>query len=832
MMMKENYLYLPCELFDSLREPLILLSDSFTFQYVNKSFSNLVGKHKDDIEGFSITTLFKPSDLARLLPELKRALGGEKFSTYLHFQQNDEFIKYRLDFFPRLAENKTVNDIIISFSRQVSENSDDCIAKNNTEQKPGKSDKNPDLQEIEKMFDIITEYSNDLIYMTDMEQNFIFFSPSVERVLGYSLPEAYNLHVKDIMTKESFDYQLDLFNKHLEYYSDDLSRVQAIDRVELVRKDGTRFWSETNASLILDEHNKPAGIFGISRDISAQKEREQSLKEKSEYYKILAEYAADLIFMIDIEEEQKINYISPSVKNILGYSEDEVYSLSVRDVLTKESYDYQKQILKERLKKSPGYSTVTKTIELQLVHKDGRKIWGESHARLIANDHGEPMEIIGIIRDINDRKNAEEKDKKYQRDLLWLSQSATKFLTLETEDAIYDYIGKTLSYWIENAVFVVNKVNESNDTVTVKNVYGISNNTLNKAINILGINPVGRSYPFVDNLKNLYRQNRIVKFEGGLNDFSFGYFSGFLLKQIERVFGIEQIYTIGLKRHNHWYAIIHIFKTKTPELNEKNLLETFLNQASIVLQRKQIEQQWLRAKEEAEQSNRLKTAFLSNMSHEIRSPLNIIMGYSQMLEDHSISPDEKMNYIDSIKNSSEKLMHVIDDIILISKIETGQLELEKETFNMNDLLNNIFYEYNELANEKGNKLEFEGEGNSNDCNVYSDFNKVKQIIDKLLDNAIKFTDSGKISLGFKKKGSYFQFKVSDTGQGIPFELKEKVFDNFYQVDHLNTRKFEGTGLGLSISKSLVRTLGGDIWVDSENGQGTTVFFTVPVEEPS
>jgi len=830
--MNSNFQYLPCEFLDILSEPVSLISDSFTFEFVNHSFCNLFNKEKKELEGLNITSLFKPADLARLLPEIRRAFNGEKFSITFHLQNANAVIPYQLFMFPRYCQNETVNRIVLSFKQDGEPKISNEFSNFKSDWKSLKFEKLPDLQEIKKMFNTIAEYSNDLIYMTDMEQNFTYLSPSVDKILGYSLPEAYNLHVKDVMTEESYNYQLDLFKKHLEYYADDLSNVQAIDQIEMVRKDGTRFWSETNASLILDENNNPAGIFGISRDISAQKEKEQALKEKSEYYKILTEYATDLIFKIDIEKEQKINYISPSVKNILGYSEEEIYALTIKDVLTKESYDYQKQILTDRLKKTPGYSTVTRTIELQLKHKDGRKIWGESHARLIANEKGQPKEIIGIIRDISERKKAEEKDKKYQHDLLWLSQSATKFLTLETEDAIYDYIGKTLSYWIDNAVFVVNKINESNDTVTVKNVYGISHSFFTKVIEILGFNPVGNTYQFVDELKQLYRQNRIVRFEGGLRDFSFGYFSGFLLKQVERLLKIKGIYSIGLKRQNHWYAIIHIFKTKSPELNEKNLLETFLNQASIVLQRKQIEQQWLKAKEEAEQNNRLKTAFLSNMSHEIRTPLNIIIGYNQMLEDDSISSDEKMRYIESIKESSEQLLHVIDDIILISKVETRQLELVKETFNINDLLNNVIFEYSELARKRGNLLEFDDESNNYDILIYSDFDKIKQIISKLMDNAIKFTDSGRISLGLEQKANYLQFNVSDTGEGIPFEQKEKVFDNFYQVDHLNNRKFEGTGLGLSICKSLVKSLGGDIWVGSDESRGTTIYFTVPFENPN
>jgi PAS domain S-box-containing protein len=829
--MNSNFQYFPCEFLDILSEPVSLISDSFTFEFVNHSFCNLFNKEKKELEGLNITSLFKPADLARLLPEIRRAFNGEKFSITFHLQNANAVIPYQLFMFPRYSQNETVNSIVLSFKQDGEPKISNEFSNFKSDWKLLEFENLPDLQEIKKMFNIIAEYSNDFIYITDMDQNFTYLSPSVEKFLGYSLLEAYNLHVKDIMTEESYNYQLNLFKSYLEKYADDLSNVRAIDQIEQVRKDGTRFWSETNASLILDENNNPAGIFGIARDITYQKKKERALEERNEQYQLLANYATDMLYIIDLTDEQNFYYISPSIQNILGYTAEEAYSLSAKELLTKESYEYQNRVLQENLKNATDYSNLTQTLELQVVHKDGTIIWGEFHTRLVTNEKGEPIEIIGIMRDITERKKAEERDKKYQNDLLWLSQSATKFLTLETEDAIYDYIGKTLSYWIDNAVFVVNKINESNDTVTVKNVYGISHSFFTKVIEILGFNPVGNTYQFVDELKQLYRQNRIMRFEGGLRDFSFGYFPGFLLKQVERLLKIKGIYSIGLKRQNHWYAIIHIFKTKSPELNEKNLLETFLNQASIVLQRKQMEQQWLKAKEEAEQSDRLKTAFLSNMSHEIRTPLNIIIGYNQMLEEDSISSDEKMRYIESIKESSEQLLHVIDDIILISKVETGQFELVKETFNINDLLNNVLFEYRELASKKGNLLEFDNKNRNCEILIYSDFDKIKQIIAKLLDNAIKFTDSGRISLGLEKKANYLQFNVSDTGLGIPFEQKEKVFDNFYQVDHLNNRKFEGTGLGLSICKSLVKSLGGDIWVDSGESRGTTIYFTVPVEEP-
>lgn len=829
--MYRNFQNIPDKFLDSLENPVAVLTDSFTFGFVNRAFSKLFKKERNDITDSSVGDVFESVDLSELLPEIERALSGDAVTFNYKFRTLREKHFFCLHFYPQYNKKDFIDGVLLHFKPAKQEADKENVASGNTYKDQANIKRNSELsrlKEVEKMFNIIAEYSNDFIYITDMDQNFTYLSPSVEKFLGYSLPESYNLHVKDIMTEESYNYQLNLFKNHLEQFSDNLTNVRAIDKIEQVRKDGTKFWSETSASLILDENNNPAGIFGIARDITAQKKKEESLEKKSEYFKLLADYAADMIFVLDCTDYHKFNYVSPSIKNILGYNSEEIYSLSVKDLLTKQSYRYQKQIINDRLNKSPGYSNLTKSVELQLIHKDGSIIWGESHARITANDRGEPDEIIGILRDITERKKAEKRDKEYQNNLLWLSKTAMNFLTMETEDAIYDYIGTNLSGKVKDAIIIVNKINETNDSITVNNVYGISQSIFSRIIDILGINPVGKNYPFIESLKSLYEDNKIMEFNGDLSSFSFGYFSNFLLKQVQKLIDFKKIYTIGLKRQNHWYALVHIFKLKTPELEERNLLETFLNQASIALQRKIMENQWFQAKEAAEKSDRLKTAFLTNMSHEIRSPLNIIMGYIQMLEETTHTTQEKSMYIESIKHSSGQLLRIIDNILLIAKIETGQFEPLMKTFNLKDLVELIFDEYNPVALEGGISFHYENVNESQDILIYSDFDKIKQILEELLDNAFKFTKQGEISFGFKSSSDKIQFYVKDSGTGIQQEYQDSVFDNFYQVDGSNTRNYEGTGLGLSIAKALVEILGGNIWFNSLKHKGTTTFFTIPL----
>lgn len=828
--MHHNFHNIPDEFLDSLEHPIAVLTNSFTFSFVNTAFCKLFEKEKQNIQNVSVSDVFEPIDLSRLLPEIKRAFSGEFVTVAFKFRNISKNLPFSLHLYPQYNKKGLVDGVLLHFETTEPENDKENIFTDATYKDQKDSQKEKELRrlkEVERMFNIIAEYSNDFIYITDMDQNFTYLSPSVERFLGYSIPEAYNLHVKDIMTEESYNYQLNLFKNHLEQFSDDLSKVRAIDQLETFCKDGTKFWSETNASLILDEDGKPAGIFGIARDITAQKEKEKFLEERSEYFDLLANHAADMIYIIDLSEEQNLNYVSPSVKNILGYTSEEIYSLSVRDLLTKESYEYQKQIINDRLEKSPGYSNLTRKLELQLIHEDGSIIWGESHARIIPNEKGEPAKIIGILRDVTERKKAEKRDKEHQNNLLWLSKTAMNFLTMETEDEIYDYIGTGISGKVKDAIVLVNKINETNDTITVKNVYGISKSIFSRIVDILGINPVGKEYRFMESLKTLYRDNKVMEFDGDLSSFSFGYFSDFLLKRVQKLIELKKIYTIGLKRENHWYSLVHIFKLKTPELEGKNLLETFLNQGSIALQRKIMENQLFEAKEEAEKSDQLKTAFLTNMSHEIRSPLNIIMGYIQMLEESAHTAEEKSMYIRSIKHSSDQLLKIIDNILLIAKIETGQIEPVMKTFNLKDLAEHLYEDYYPVALEKGISFYYRKGNESEDILIYSDFEKIKQILEEMLDNAFKFTKQGEVSFGFSKDSDNIQFYVKDTGTGIQEEHQHEVFENFFQVDGSNTREYEGTGLGLSITKALVELLGGHIWFNSGKQRGTTMFFTIP-----
>jgi len=244
--------------------------------------------------------------------------------------------------------------------------------------------------------------------------------------------------------------------------------------------------------------------------------------------------------------------------------------------------------------------------------------------------------------------------------------------------------------------------------------------------------------------------------------------------------------------------------------------------------RKEIENELIAAKEKAEESDRLKSAFLANMSHEIRTPLNSIIGFSDLLTDPDFDEHQKAEFVQSINENGNNLLSILTDILDISKIESGQIAVNKSEFVVLDLLKRVNHEFERKASEKGIELRLSVPHKHQGVLLSSDLIKLRQILANLVGNALKFTSQGYIEIGYSVMDQYVHFYVKDTGIGIRKEFHGKVFERFRQVDSSYTRKYGGNGLGLAISKSLVELLGGEIWIESEINQGTTFFFTVPI----
>ena len=246
-----------------------------------------------------------------------------------------------------------------------------------------------------------------------------------------------------------------------------------------------------------------------------------------------------------------------------------------------------------------------------------------------------------------------------------------------------------------------------------------------------------------------------------------------------------------------------------------------------ITERKNSEAELVKAKERAEESDRLKSAFLANMSHEIRTPMNGILGFTELLKEPKLTGEEQQQYISIIEQSGDRMLNTINDIINISKIEAGQMEISISETNINEQIEYIYAFFKPEVEQKGMLLSFKNTLPGKESVIKTDREKVYAILTNLVKNAIKFTFAGRIELGYVKKDEFLEFFVKDTGIGIPQNKQKAVFDRFVQVNPSDKRAFQGSGLGLSISKAYVEMLGGRIWDESEEGKGSVFYFTIP-----
>ncbi len=235
------------------------------------------------------------------------------------------------------------------------------------------------------------------------------------------------------------------------------------------------------------------------------------------------------------------------------------------------------------------------------------------------------------------------------------------------------------------------------------------------------------------------------------------------------------------------------------------------------------------AKEHAEESDRLKSAFLANMSHEIRTPMNGILGFAQLLKTQDLSGENQQKYIDVIEKSGERMLNIINDIVSISKIESGLIGVHLEETNFNEQVEFIYNFFKPEIESKNLQFLLKNGISFNEAIIYTDREKVFAILTNLMKNAIKYTEKGFIELGYFKKDNFLQFYIKDSGIGIPKDRQKAIFERFIQADISNKNAKQGAGLGLSITKAYVEILGGDLWVTSEKGKGSTFYFTLPYQ---
>ncbi|MGE5458393.1 MAG: PAS domain S-box protein [Methanococcaceae archaeon] len=529
-------------------------------------------------------------------------------------------------------------------------------------------------------------------------------------------------------------------------------------------KDGTFITIEGSANAILDENDQVIGFLAIQRDISERKLIESSLRESEEKFRVLIE---NLPLPLVIYAEEKIVFVNNECLNLF-------HVLKKEDLLGRSPIEFVHPdyigIVKARMLKSSVERVEQGPSKQKYIRPDGSCVVVEVRTSPVIYENKKAVQVI--LLDVTDHDIAEKALKEANQFNRQIIQSAREGIV------VYD---RELKYQVWNPF--------------MENLTGL------KASCVVGKHP--------DDLFPFLNDNGIIEqVKSSLH--------GETVSETDFDFNIKSTGKSG------WVS-----DSTAPLVDTAGEIIGVIRTIHDITKRKQSEIECLHAKNKAEENDRLKTAFLCNMSHEIRTPMNGIYGFSQLLIKDGIPKDKREMYSESITNCCDQLLNTVNNILDISKIETGQMETDLEAIDVNSLIKDTFTLHNITASEKKLNLVTSIDPKNRNCIIQSDKFKIQQILNNLINNALKFTDKGYVKFGYRVVGFRIQFFVEDSGIGISPEFHDIIFERFRQVESGLSRNYGGVGLGLAISRDLVQLLGGEMWVSSKPGTGSTFFFSLP-----
>lgn len=611
--------------------------------------------------------------------------------------------------------------------------------------------------------------------------------------------------------------------------------------------DGTIYIQVTFNPIIKNGQVIGGSCFG--NNITSQKLAELELiaaKEKAEESKKALNQSHDLMKYVTEHNRSAVAVHDKNFKYIYvsqSYLED--YNIKEKDIIGKHHYDVFPDLPQKwrDVHKKALLGEVSSADDDAYYKNDGSVVWTRWECRPWYENENDIGGFVVYTEVITERKNmelalivAKEKAEESEAKFKLLNQLTSEMLMLQDMESIYTFIAENLHKHYPNALVLVNSVDEAVQQSRLEAISGLDNKLIKKIIKIAGFNPFGKIYKLNDTHNSYFKTGNFIEFNGGLAEFSASEIPVFVANAFEKLIGLHKIYTIGINRDDELLATIHFLTFNKQVIVDENLIEVFVKQAGLVMQKKINEKDLKKAKEKAEESDRLKSAFLANMSHEIRTPMNGILGFTDLLKEPKLSVAEKHHFINIIESSGSRLLNTVNDLVDFSKIEAGQMTLSISNVNIDELIEQLYTFFSVEAQKKGLHLFLDTTPANTAINIVSDKEKIYSILTNLIKNAIKYSRSGKIEFGYKKAGNDLQFFVKDNGVGIPKEKLEIIFERFVRVGNDEEFFSEGSGLGLSIAKAYVEMLGGKIWVKSEVGTGTQFYFTIPIgtaeKEPS
>ncbi len=614
----------------------------------------------------------------------------------------------------------------------------------------------------------IINFTSDFFYIYDLNlTKYVFTNTGIYDHLGYKddeIEKEKHLLLSRIVYPD--DHKKYIKKIHPKYFT-----LLAKDQIEfefrVINKEGIWKWFHLREAVYRrDNESHPVQILGVMTDITDMREAEIALTESEKRYVLINEATDTGIWDWQVGFDEI--YYSDRWKTLLGYKPQELENTfdTWIDLIHPDELN---QVTKEIEHFIHHPKKVFET-EFRMKHKDGSYRWIHNRATATVGTNGKAARIFGSHTDITQEK----------------------LISLQVEK-------------------LIQAIHQSPVPIIITDIKGNIEFVNQKYCQLTGY-----QYPEV-----IGKKTDILK--SGVHNKDF-------YQNLWKTILSGKTWNGEICNRKKSGELYWELASISPIFDEKGLIKSFVKVCENISEKKKIEAELKTAKDKAEIANIHKDNFLANMSHEIRTPLNGIIGFAEFLKDPEITQEAKEKYVSIIRSSSQTLLSLIDDIIDVSKLESGELDIQPEQFDLIDLMHELYILFDEMKRLKEKayiKLILTLPSHYQHLFIESDKLRVRQVLNNLLSNALKFTEKGKIEFGFRIKNNVLEFFVSDTGIGIPQEKQKVIFERFNQSDEEISKRYGGTGLGLAISGGIVNILGGHIEVDSKPGKGSVFKFIIP-----
>jgi len=644
-----------------------------------------------------------------------------------------------------------------------------------------------DLRESEERYRDLFENANDLIQSVAPDGRFIYVNKMWLETLKYHAAEMDDINLWDIIHPDSIPHCRAVFQEIMT-----TGKTQNEVEAVFIAKDGGEVAVEGSVNCRCTD-GKIVATRGIFRNITHRKQMEKALRDSEERYRSLVNNVSVGILRSLPGPPGRALEVNPALEEITGYSRQELLSMDIINLYvnpeTRTAAFNEMAITNDRI-----------TWDFEWRKKDGSQIVVRNQMITVRDEDGSILYIDSIVDDITEHKRMSEALKESEKKYRTLVENATDFIFMVDQ---------------ELRVLSINRV--------AARRIGKSPRTLNNKT-IHEIFPTDTTKKFAENLQLAFATGKTIMVEHKITVGNSEFWESASLNPIHDDQG-KVIAVMGLSRD------ITEQKQMQKELQTKNDMLDAQNEELQAQSEELLSQQreLLEKTEAVAQANQLKSDFLANMSHELRTPLNVIIGFSQLMIDGATGRinKEQRECLDSVLDSSQHLLSLINGVLDLSKIESGAVEIKPERVALDSIIESVSRAMMPILNQKQLTLDVDIEPDL--VPVFANEDKLEQVLLNLIDNAAKFTpNGGKLRIKAATDSKWCRVVVADNGIGIRKEDQARVFEPFCQLEHQDTTTEGSTGLGLALVKQIVENYGGTIIVDSEYGQGSRFIFTIPL----